>query len=174
LSYHQHICYRMRTHITKSLTTRCMAIQNVAKIYNKAALEMIPPRPTLNWTKASHYSFLEDFKLLHDTQQDIRARPWVEPVVHATMKAQRIKHAQEEIYNCNIEVRHLHTHLLDENWGLENSVKAFNAQSHPAAGAISEFAHRCRHINLAILSRVHDILNLKAFTGETTLGVRIG
>jgi hypothetical protein len=78
--------YRMRTHIAKSLQRWCKAIQNAAKAYNAAAMALDPPRPTLNWAKASHYSFLEDFELLRDTRQDIRSKPWAQPVIRATMK----------------------------------------------------------------------------------------
>jgi hypothetical protein len=67
VSNSEHAGYCMRTHIAKSLQTRCKAIQNAVKTYNTAALEMNPPRPTLDWSKASHYTFLEDFELLRNT-----------------------------------------------------------------------------------------------------------
>jgi hypothetical protein len=89
----------MRTQIAKSLQTRCKAIQNPVKIYNAAALSLDPPCPTVDWSKASHYRFLEDFDLLQNTHQDICSKPWAQPVIRATMKqAQRIQHAKEEIY----------------------------------------------------------------------------
>ena len=95
----------MRTHITKSLQTRCKAIQNAVRQYNTAAEAMSPPRPKLDWSKASHYTFLEDFELLHNTCHDIHAKPWADPVVQSTMKqASRIKRAKEEIGTCNFEL----------------------------------------------------------------------
>ncbi|KAG2353443.1 hypothetical protein BDR07DRAFT_1496245 [Suillus spraguei] len=59
--------YCMQTHIAKSLQTRCKAIQNAMKIYNEAALTLNPPAPMLDWSKVSHYTFLEDFVLLQET-----------------------------------------------------------------------------------------------------------
>ncbi|KAG1853644.1 hypothetical protein F4604DRAFT_1933044 [Suillus subluteus] len=56
--------YKMCTHISKSLQTRCHAIQNAVKTYNAAAAALSPPRPQLDWSKVSHYSFLEEFNLL--------------------------------------------------------------------------------------------------------------
>ncbi|GBE83750.1 hypothetical protein SCP_0508060 [Sparassis crispa] len=65
--------YRMRMHIAKSLQTRCEAIRNAVQVYNAAAGVLNPPRPTLDWAKISHYSFLDEFDLLHDTRNDIYA-----------------------------------------------------------------------------------------------------
>ena len=107
------IGYHMHTHIAKSLNTRCKAIQNAVKSYNAAALHMSPPHPTLDWEKASHYAFLEDFQLLYNTQQYICHKQWSNPVVQVAMKQKQwIDRAREEIENCNVEILHLHTRLL--------------------------------------------------------------
>lgn len=57
----------MRTHISKTLQTRCKAIQNAVKKYNEAASEIDPPRPPLEWSRVSHYNFLDEFNLLRET-----------------------------------------------------------------------------------------------------------
>jgi hypothetical protein len=59
--------YQMCTHIAKSLQTRCKAIQNAVKAYNAAAMALSPPCPTVDWSKVSHYGFLDEFSLLRDT-----------------------------------------------------------------------------------------------------------
>jgi hypothetical protein len=167
--------YRMRTHIAKSLNTRCKAIQNAVKTYNAAAMDLNPPRPTLDWEKASHYNFLEDFELLRDTHNDICAKPWVEPLIQVAMKqAQRIQRAREEIYNCNIEVRRLHTHLLDESSSLHKIAIKLKCEAHPIAGALEDFVTRRHRTNIHLLACIEDIHHLEGFTGEKTPGTRIG
>jgi hypothetical protein len=173
--HRNYLGYRMRTHIAKSLTTRCKAIQNAVKAYNTAAVDLNPPRPTLDWETASHYSFLEDFELLRNTRQDIRAKPWAEPLIRVAMRqAQRIQRAREEIYNCNIEVRRLHTHLLDENSSLNNIVLKLKRDAHPITGAVEDFVIRRQRANIYLLARVQDIHELKEFTGDKTRGIRVG
>jgi len=40
---------------------------------------MDPCHPMLDWSKASHYNFLEDFRLLYDTHHDIHSKPLGRP-----------------------------------------------------------------------------------------------
>ncbi|KAG6875317.1 hypothetical protein C0993_009823, partial [Termitomyces sp. T159_Od127] len=40
--------YKMQSHIAKSLQTHCQAICNMVAAYNKAALALDPPKPTLD------------------------------------------------------------------------------------------------------------------------------
>src|SRR6202451_4895907 len=101
--------YQMRTHIAKSLQTRCKAIQNAVKADNVAASALSPPRPTVDWAKVSHYGFLDEFNLLRDTRDDVREKPWARPAHRETVKQYlRIQCAHEEILRCNVEIRHLH------------------------------------------------------------------
>jgi hypothetical protein len=167
--------YRMRRHIAKSLQTRCKAIQNAVKNYNIAALEMVPPRPTLDWSTASHYSFLEDFEMLRNTRQDIQGLPWAQPVIRAAMKqAQRIKRAHEEIYNCNIEIRRLLTYIIDENADLKDISLDLKTHNHPITGAVDEFILRRQRVNASLLSRIQVIHDLVGFSGNKTVGTRLG
>ena len=55
----------MRTHIAKALQSHCKAIRNAVNFYNTIAQKM--SKPTLDWTRMSHYSFLEEFELLRGT-----------------------------------------------------------------------------------------------------------
>lgn len=167
--------YKMRTHIAKSLQTRCKAIQNAVTAYNTAALVLYPPRPTLDWSTASHYTFLEDFELLRDSRNDIRERPWATPVVRAAMKqAQRIDRAHEEIANCNIAVRWLHMHVLDENEDLKQIARSLMDEGSPIAGAVEEYRTRRTSANMHILSYVQKIHYLDGYTGSSTPGIRVG
>lgn len=165
----------MRTHIAKSINTRCKAIENAVKKYNTAATAVRPPRPTLDWSKASHYAFLEEFELLRDTRQDIRAKPWAQPVARVAMKqAQRIIRAHEEIDTSHIHVRRLHTHILDENADLAQIIPALRAQGDPIAGAVEDYSIRRRAANMHLLKRVHQIYAIEGYSGSTTPGQRVG
>lgn len=165
----------MRTHIAKSLQTRCRAIQNAVSAYNSAALALYPPRPTLDWSTASHYTFLEDFELLRDSRNDIRERPWATPVVRAAMKqAQRIDRAREEIVNCNVAVRRLLTHVLDETADLKKIARDLADEGSFIAGAVEEYRIRRTSANSHILSHIQQIHHLDGYTGSVSPGIRVG
>lgn len=165
----------MRTHLAKSLNTRCKAIENAAKAYNIAARAVDPPRPALDWVTVSHYSFLEDFELLRDTRQDIHQKPWAQPVARLALKqAQRIQRAQEEIDNCNIDVRRLHTHILDENEDFSGILSDLRARADPILGAVEDYCTRRRRVNVQLLRRVCDIHAISGFSGITSRGRRVG
>ncbi|KAI0674940.1 hypothetical protein C8Q78DRAFT_1075288 [Trametes maxima] len=97
--------YRVRTHIAKHLQARCRAIRNAVKTYNAAAAAMKPPRPSLDWSRVSHISFIEEFELLQDTRGDLQDKPWRLPQVREAMRiAHHIERAQEEIARVNIDL----------------------------------------------------------------------
>lgn len=140
-------------------------------MYNEAAVEI--GQPTLDWTKVSHYAFLEEFALLGATSEDIRSKRWAEPAVRELMKqALRVERAHEEIKRCNIEIRRLHTAIADEENTFSRILNGLTDS--PIFGAISEFCTRRRRINAHILARLQDIYVLKGFTGDTNVGVRKG
>ena len=76
----------MCVHISESLQTRSKAICRAVNTYNAAAVKLDPPRPTLDWTKVSHYTFLDEFNILRDTRDNIQDRPWANPAIRETMK----------------------------------------------------------------------------------------
>ena len=104
----------MWTHIAKYLQKRCKAIQHAIKVYNTMALAPDPPHPTVDWSKASHYSFLDEFILLQDTRRDLSNRQWLKPAVCATVKQWLCVLQAHEITWCNVEVCWLHTVIVDE------------------------------------------------------------
>ncbi|KAG1869941.1 hypothetical protein F4604DRAFT_1926724 [Suillus subluteus] len=164
--------YRMRTHIAKSLQTRCKAIQTAVKSYNTAALALEPPAPTLDWSKVSHYNFLEEFALLRETRQDIRSRRWAEPAVREVMKQSLcIERAHEEIQRCYVESRRLHTAIVDEEAHFTRVILEAKSTSDPVCGALEEFCRRRRRINAHILAHLQDLYSLPGFAGLTTPGV---
>ncbi|KAG1851367.1 hypothetical protein F4604DRAFT_1883575 [Suillus subluteus] len=166
--------YKMRTHISKSLQTCCRAIQNAIKKYNEAALELNPPRTPLEWSRVSHYSFLEEFSLLQETRQDVREKPWAKPAVREVMHQWlRIKRAKEEIEHCNVEVRRLHTAIIDEHQHF-NLILNSLADDSLLKVAVEEFCARRRLINFQLLARISQIYALSGFTGVASPGTRKG
>ncbi|KAJ3740705.1 hypothetical protein EV360DRAFT_57933, partial [Lentinula raphanica] len=108
--------YKMRTHISHALQRRSHTIRAAVKAYNAAALALNPPRDTLDWSKVSHYAFLDQFNILSDTRHSVFEQPWARPVNRTLMKQRRrIQHAREEITRCNVELRRLHTSIVDED-----------------------------------------------------------
>lgn len=158
--------YHTRTHIAKSLQTRSKAIRNAVKQYNAVALTL--DRPTLDWAKVTHYSFLDEFNLLRDN--NVNQKPWADPVIRETMrKYQRLQRAKEELIRCNIEVRRLHTSIVDEH-------RTFNdlAVTGPLNGEIHEFVSRRKAVNSLLIARIKQIYSLPGFTGVPSPGVRKG
>ncbi|KAG1874961.1 hypothetical protein F4604DRAFT_1680819 [Suillus subluteus] len=164
--------YRMRTHIAKSLQTRCKSIQNAVKSYNTAALALDPPAPTLDWSKVSHYNFLEEFVLLCETRQDIRSKCWAEPAVREVMKQSlHIERAHEEIHRCNVESRWLHTYIVDEERHFTQVISKAKSASDNLSGALEEFCQHRRRINAHVLAHLQDLYSLDGFTGSSIPGV---
>ena len=162
----------MRTHIAKALQKRSKAIQCAVKTYNTAASALDPPRQTIDWNTVSHYKFLEEFPLLRNTSQDLTGKRWALPAVRETMKQwRRICRAHEEIIRCNIEVRRLHTSIIDE----EISFQKILSQSMtlgPIHGALKDSITRRSRVNAQSLRKIAQIYDLKGFSGTAYPGVR--
>lgn len=162
--------YKLRMHISKSLQVRCKTIRKAVVAYNLAAAALNPPRPALDWSAVSHYGFLEEFTLLQDTRNDIRQQPWSKPEVRATMKLRnRVARAREEILRLNVEVRRLHTAILDEDVLFEMTLAGLEPSS-AIHGALLDFATRRRNVNDVLLDRIADIYSLHGYTGEREPG----
>ncbi|KAJ7790236.1 hypothetical protein B0H14DRAFT_3094724 [Mycena olivaceomarginata] len=100
--------YKMRSHIAKALQARSKAIRNAIERYNKVALSMEPPMPTLDWDQVVNYGFLGDFDLLRDTTDSISSRPWTRRSYRLAMDSYfKILRAREEIQRLNIEIKQL-------------------------------------------------------------------
>ncbi|KDR81011.1 hypothetical protein GALMADRAFT_241624 [Galerina marginata CBS 339.88] len=164
--------YQMRSHIAKALQKRSKAIQRAVKLYNAAASALNPPRPTIDWNTVSHYKFLEEFPLLRNTSQELSGKRWSQPAVRETMKQwQRICRAREEVIRCNVEVRRLHTSILDEAQSF-CEILVRSATLGPIHGAVKDFITRRTRVNVRLLQKIDQIYNLEDFSGEGKPGVR--
>jgi len=94
----------MRTHINKSLKTRCKAIQTALRKYNAAAKAI--NRPQLDWSNISTYGSLAEFELLRESWEDIRSAPWADVKNRqAAVHSLRIERAKEEHERLNVEIQ---------------------------------------------------------------------
>jgi len=169
------IGYKARTHLAKSLQTRCKTIRSATEAYNRAACALDPPRPALDWSQVSHYSFLDEFNLLRNTRHDISSAPWADPVVHeAIKKFLRVRRAREEIDQCNIEVRRLLTSIYDEDSRFDNIIGGLIDKNDVVLGATREYCVHCRRVNSLLLERISSIFSIDGFTGNRALGSRKG
>ncbi|KAK7444566.1 hypothetical protein VKT23_015244 [Stygiomarasmius scandens] len=165
--------YKMRTQIANALQKRSKAIRRAVKRYNKAAQALQPPRPTLDWTKVSHFTFLDQFNILQDTRHSLFDKPWAKPVVRELMKKnRRVQRAREEIVRCNVELRRLHTSILDEHAHFIQVLQGLEGT--PIHGPVREYAVRRYRINKSLLRRINETYDLEGFTGVPSAGKRKG
>ncbi|KAJ7859473.1 hypothetical protein B0H14DRAFT_3084935 [Mycena olivaceomarginata] len=110
------------TKVHQSGTGRCLnsqdgyAIRHAIERYNKVALSMEPPMPTLDWDQVVNYGFLGDFDLLQDTTDSISSRLWTHRSYQLAMDSYfKILHAREEIQRLNIEIKCVVTWIDNED-----------------------------------------------------------
>ncbi|RDX41460.1 hypothetical protein OH76DRAFT_1459149 [Lentinus brumalis] len=167
--------YKARTYIAKNLQRRCKAIRAAVKAYNAAALALDPPRETIDWTKASHYNFIEEFHLLADTRNDLREKPWATPAVREVMRlSQRITRAHEEIRHVHRDLRRIHTWVRDEEQlftAVLSDLKGTNPALH---GAVLDYWRRRRVSNARSMAFVRATYELPDFSGERGPGTHDG
>ncbi|KAF9778551.1 hypothetical protein BJ322DRAFT_1014134 [Thelephora terrestris] len=169
------IGYKARTHLAKSLQTRCKTIRSATEAYNRAARALDPPRPPLDWSQVSHYSFLDEFNLLRNTRHDITNAPWANPVVcEAIKKFLRVRRAREEIDWCNVEVRRLYTLIYDEDRKFDDVLKGLIDRNDSILGATRDYCVCRCCVNAFLLERIRCTFGLDGFTGSRTLGSRKG
>lgn len=165
----------MRTHIAKSLQTRCKTIQRAVKEYNVAAAALDPPRPALDWSQVTNFNFLEEFALLQDTRNDIRDKPWSKPAIRETMKLRhRLARAREEVDRLNVEVRRLHTAIHDETQLFDDTLARLKANKDSVLGPTLDFVTRRKRLNDHLLTRIKQVYALKGFSGTKGPGQRLG
>ncbi|KAJ3964386.1 hypothetical protein EV361DRAFT_974213 [Lentinula raphanica] len=158
--------YKMRTHIAHALQKRSKAIRTAVATYNAAALNLDPPRPTVDWAKVSHYSFLDQFDILADTRYSVLEKPWAKPVIRELMmQVRRVSRAREEITRLNIELRRLHTSIVDEEKLFTDVLNRLTASSSPMYPAVFDFVEQRRAVNNLLLARMQTTYALPGFTG---------
>ncbi|KAK7435755.1 hypothetical protein VKT23_019452 [Stygiomarasmius scandens] len=144
--------YKMHTHIANALQKHSKAIRKAVKQYNMAALALKPPRPTLDWGKISHLSFLDQFNILRDSRNSLFDKPWSKPVIRELIKKHhRVTRAHEEIECCNVELCQIHTSIVDEDQHFTAVLKRLESDSYPFYGAVHEYILCWRRIHKYLL-----------------------
>ncbi len=167
--------YRVRTYMAKNLQRRCRAIRAAVKAYNAAAKALDPPRPPLAWEKVSHFSFLEEFTLLEDTRNDIRGKPWAQPLVREAMRnARKVRRAKEELEKVQTQARRLHTSIHDEEAVFDRVLADLQSGDDPLFGAVSDYCTCRRGVNASLMARLNRLYSLPGYAGNTTPGVYAG
>ena len=163
---HLHTGYKARTYLAKSLQRRCKAIRNAVSSYNAAASQMTPPRPSLDWDRVSHCTFLEEFPLLQETRNEVLAKPWARPEVRALIRlSRRLQRAHEEVANANREVRRMHTWIRDEELLLRKVASKMDGEKDVLYGGFIEFCKHRRAANARKLAYIQQIYALEGFSG---------
>ncbi|KAI6011856.1 hypothetical protein BKA83DRAFT_106181, partial [Pisolithus microcarpus] len=139
-------------------------------VYNDVAVEI--GCPTIDWSQVSHYTFLEEFTLLVEGTEDVQKNHWTEPAVCELMKQTLcIQCAHEEVIQCNIEIWHLHTAIVDEHHLFDSVLKKLGTESSPILGAMAEHCQHHHHINTHILACLQCIYVMNGFSGNITPGI---
>ncbi|KAJ3765148.1 hypothetical protein FB446DRAFT_655642 [Lentinula raphanica] len=161
-----HTGYKMRTQIAAALQKRSKAIRAAVARYNNAALNLDPPRPTVDWVKVSHYSFLDQFDILADTHYSVMEKPWAKPVIRELMmQVRRVSRAREEITRLNVELRRLHTSIVDEEQHFGVVLQRLEDSSSPLHAPVQEYIQRRMGVNRLLLDRMQNTYALPGFTG---------
>lgn len=135
---------------------------------------MDPPRPALDWDKVSHYSFLEEFPLLQETQPEILEKPWTRPEVRELIRAMwRLTRAHEEIQNANREVHRMHTWIRDEEVLFCKVGSKLRSEQSVLQGAFEEYSKHRRTVNACNLAYIQQIYGLDRFSGVSGPGRHI-
>ena len=160
--------------MAKSLQTRSKTIRKAIQTYNTAAASLTPPRPALAWSDVSHYGLVEHYAILK-SNSDISNKEWSQPVYREILKCRRrIARAKEEVTRCNVEVRRLHTGIVDDAIHFKSTVRKLKEEGSPLYEAVKSFAKRRNVTHRALLKKIRKIYALPGFTGDPSPGVRVG
>ena len=124
----------MREKIARALKARSKAIRNALDNYNDYAAKLVPPRPSLSWTKVIEAVYVADLDILRDTRQDIRNLKWAQPAHRQAMNLHfSINQARVELRGLNVEIRRLITFMHDDHIDFYNAVQKYMITNPPLA-----------------------------------------
>ncbi|KAJ3551111.1 hypothetical protein NM688_g4924 [Phlebia brevispora] len=104
-----------------------------------------------------------------------KAAPWIAMDIRAAIQQQRrINRAKEEIERCNVEIRRLHTHIVDEAIDMERKLAELRSSSSPLHGPVMDWWTYRRCINNELLLCIKRLYETGYYTGNPMPGCRIG
>ena len=167
--------YRARSYIAKNLQRRCQAIREAVKEFNSAAQALDPNAEPLDWSRVSHYNFVQEFELLKDSHSDIREKPWAcADIREAIHQWRRIRGAEDEVTRLNVEVPRLHTWIRDEESLFRRVLGGLRERRDRIFGAAEEYCRRRRGANarnLAYILHLHQ--DKGGYTGPREPGTAV-
>ncbi|KZV93713.1 hypothetical protein EXIGLDRAFT_673831 [Exidia glandulosa HHB12029] len=148
--------YKMREAISKNIKSRSKAIANAVKKYNTAAAAVVPPAPSVDFSKLMEWTELQEFDLLRMSRRgDVREREWAKPANRElAQKYYKVKRAQEEIQRCEIELHRLVTAIHDEEAELDRVHGQLLERAHPLAGEVARISRRRSGVNAQHIARI--------------------
>lgn len=154
----------MRKHIGQSLKNRSKSIQNAITNYNEAAAALHPPRRKISWDQIIDFSYLLEFNILRDTQEDVRERKWATPQNRLLM-SQFFKfiRAEEELARVHVEVKRLLTYMVDEERVVCGKAAEVSEENPALALQLSLYWKERSRFNAAHRSCLFSITKLKGF-----------
>ncbi|KAI6020369.1 hypothetical protein BKA83DRAFT_4464675 [Pisolithus microcarpus] len=140
--------------------------------YNTAAHAMNLPRHQLHWDEVVEYTFLSEFDLLRDSQQDVSQQPWTMPAARLMMDWYFKKcHALEEVQHLNVEICCFITYVQDEDRYLRRCEEQLRATHGPLAHQISIRRNVHGRFDTLHLKHLYNISQLHGFNGMLTPGI---
>jgi hypothetical protein len=165
----------MREKIARALKARCKAIKNALDDYNLYAAKLIPPRPSLTWTKVIEAVYLAELDILRDTRQDIRTLKWAQPAHREAMNLHfGLKQAKVELQRLDVEIRRLVTFMRDDHVDYYRAIQRWAIANPPLAHELSiQWEYRnAIHENISL--RLQQIARLEGFSGQLAPGRHVG
>jgi hypothetical protein len=89
-------------------------------------------------------------------------------------KARRLAQAETQIIRCNVEVRRVHTAIVDEERHFAKVLDNLKMTGDIVYHAVYEHAELRRRVNLHVLGWINRTYSLAGFTGNANPGVRKG
>ncbi|KAF9067575.1 hypothetical protein BDP27DRAFT_1534881 [Rhodocollybia butyracea] len=161
--------YKMRTHIASGLQCCAKAIRNAVKECNKYAIALDPPCDMLDWTKVTHFSFIDQFDILRDTRHNVLEEHWAQPVYRELMnQLHKVTRAREEIQCCNVEIHRLHTSIVDEEKVFKATLVRLTGTK--AYGPVLDYISSHRQVNKLLCACIQVTYELPEFTGTPSPG----
>ncbi|KAJ7688290.1 hypothetical protein B0H17DRAFT_896851, partial [Mycena rosella] len=149
------------------------AIKSAIDRYNLTADSMIPPKINLSWEEVIEYTFLSDFDLLREGQEDIRGEIWASPAGCVAMDQHfKLLHADEEIIRLNIELQRLVTYMTDKEGFLVHHKTRLRAEGEDTlAYQVQVHQMERSRFNAQHMERLVKLSKEAGFSGSITAGV---
>jgi hypothetical protein len=129
----------------------------------------------MTWSTVLKAATVADFDLLRDTRTDIRRLPWTEPSRReATTYYFGIKRAREEIVRLNVEITRLLTFMFDTHVDYHHAIQRYITEDPPLAFSLTQQWLYEDRINESVVRKLVQTSQLRGFTGNLTIGSRIG